>query len=43
VLEKHAKLRQLVDNEWLHLFQIDSVDRAVRARRNREWANVSGA
>jgi uncharacterized protein YbcC (UPF0753/DUF2309 family) len=37
VLEKHAKLRELVDNEWLHLFQIDSAARAVLARRNGGW------
>lgn len=37
VLEKHAKVRELVDNEWLHLFQIDVAERAVFARRNAVW------
>jgi uncharacterized protein YbcC (UPF0753/DUF2309 family) len=37
VLEKHAKLRELVDNEWLHLFQLDTAKRAVFARRNGAW------
>jgi hypothetical protein len=31
-------VRELVDNEWLHLFQIDVGERAVRARRNAAWA-----
>jgi uncharacterized protein YbcC (UPF0753/DUF2309 family) len=38
VLEKHDKVRELVDNEWLHLFQIDAGERAVFARRNAVWA-----
>jgi hypothetical protein len=38
VLEKHPKVRELVDNEWLHLFQIDAGERAVFARRNAGWA-----
>jgi uncharacterized protein YbcC (UPF0753/DUF2309 family) len=37
VLEKHAKVRELVDNEWLHLFQLDPTERTVFARRNRGW------
>jgi len=37
VLAKHATLRQLVDNEWLHLFQLDSANRSVVARRNGAW------
>ena len=37
VLGKHAKLRELVDNEWLHLFQLDTARRAVLARRNGGW------
>jgi uncharacterized protein YbcC (UPF0753/DUF2309 family) len=37
VLEKHAKLRELVDNEWIHLFSLDTGRRAVLARRNRGW------
>jgi uncharacterized protein YbcC (UPF0753/DUF2309 family) len=38
VLEKHAKVRELVDNDWLHLFQLDATTRAVFARRRGEWA-----
>lgn len=37
VLEKHPKLRELVDNEWLDLFQIDTGERAIVARRNGAW------
>ena len=37
VLAKHAKVRELVDNEWLHLFQLDAQDRAIVARRNGTW------
>jgi uncharacterized protein YbcC (UPF0753/DUF2309 family) len=37
VLEKHDKLRQLVDNEWLHLFQLDPAERAILARRSWGW------
>jgi uncharacterized protein YbcC (UPF0753/DUF2309 family) len=41
LLEKHAKLRQLVDNEWLFLFQLDAAKRAVLARRNGCWTPAS--
>jgi hypothetical protein len=37
VLDKHAKVRDLVDNAWLHLFQLDASERAVYARRNGAW------
>ena len=37
VLTKHAKLRELVDNEWLHLFQLDTALCTVMARRNGTW------
>jgi uncharacterized protein YbcC (UPF0753/DUF2309 family) len=37
VLEKHAKVRGLVDNEWLHLYQLDASERTVVARRNGGW------
>ena len=37
VLDKHSKLRELVENEWLHLFQLDTARRAVVARRNGSW------
>lgn len=37
VLEKHPKVRELVDNEWLHLFQLDVSERTVVARRRGGW------
>lgn len=37
VLAKHSKLRELVDNEWLHLFQIDATERSIHARRYGTW------
>jgi uncharacterized protein YbcC (UPF0753/DUF2309 family) len=37
VLGKHAKLRQLVENEWLYLFQLDTAKCAVLARRIEGW------
>jgi uncharacterized protein YbcC (UPF0753/DUF2309 family) len=38
VLEKHPKVSSLVDNEWLHLFQLDAAERAVAARGSRGWS-----
>jgi uncharacterized protein YbcC (UPF0753/DUF2309 family) len=37
ILEKHRKVCELVDNEWLHLFQLDATERAVYARRGGGW------
>jgi hypothetical protein len=37
VLEKHPKVRELIQNEWIHLFQIDAGERALFARRNTGW------
>jgi uncharacterized protein YbcC (UPF0753/DUF2309 family) len=38
VLTKHPKVGELVDNEWLHLFQLDPAERAIYARTTtREW------
>ena len=37
VLEKHRKVRELVDNEWIHLFQLDATERLVYARREGGW------
>jgi uncharacterized protein len=37
MIEKHPKVRELVDNEWIHLFQLDATERSVFARRNGEW------
>ncbi len=40
VLAKHAKIRSLVDNEWLHLFQFDASARRVRAYRRHGWEDA---
>ena len=37
VLAKHVKLKELVDNEWLHLFQLDASERKLVARKNGQW------
>jgi len=37
VLEKHAHVRALVDNEWIHLFQLDPTERAIYARKHGDW------
>jgi uncharacterized protein YbcC (UPF0753/DUF2309 family) len=37
VLAKHGKVRELVDNEWIHLFQLDATERAIVARRHGTW------
>jgi uncharacterized protein YbcC (UPF0753/DUF2309 family) len=37
VLEKHSKVRELVDNEWVHLFQFDASARTIHVRRNGTW------
>jgi uncharacterized protein YbcC (UPF0753/DUF2309 family) len=38
VIQKHALVRQLVENEWLHLFRLD--DLTVEQRRSGEWHPV---
>ncbi len=40
ILEKHPKVRDLVDNEWLHLFALDGTEQAVYARRKGEWRHA---
>jgi hypothetical protein len=37
VLDKHTKIGELVDNEWIHLFQLDTSERAVYAKRIQGW------
>jgi uncharacterized protein YbcC (UPF0753/DUF2309 family) len=37
VLAKHSKVRELVDNEWLHLYQLDASVRAIFTRRHGSW------
>lgn len=41
VLEKHATVRELVDNEWLHLLQLDAAERALFARHNGGWKQAT--
>jgi uncharacterized protein YbcC (UPF0753/DUF2309 family) len=35
VIERHALVRQLVENEWLHLFRLD--EQGVEQRRGGNW------
>jgi uncharacterized protein YbcC (UPF0753/DUF2309 family) len=37
VLEKHTKVKELADNEWIHLFQLDPGERRVVARMRGVW------
>jgi uncharacterized protein YbcC (UPF0753/DUF2309 family) len=37
VFEKHPKVRELVDNEWIHMFQLDPTGNTVSARKNGAW------
>jgi hypothetical protein len=37
VLRKHAKVRELVENEWLYLFQLDAQEGQVQAYRGGAW------
>jgi uncharacterized protein YbcC (UPF0753/DUF2309 family) len=37
LLEKHPKVGELVDNEWLHLYQLDRDERAAFVRRSGAW------
>lgn len=37
VLSRHAKVRQLVANEWLYLFQLDAASRELHAWRDGAW------
>lgn len=40
VLDKHASVRSLVENEWIHLFQLDATDRRLVSRRRDGWKAV---
>ncbi|HTL35007.1 MAG TPA: DUF2309 domain-containing protein [Kofleriaceae bacterium] len=42
VIAKHAKLKELVENEWLHLYQLDAPQRALYARRGGTWKPSPG-
>ncbi|MEZ4279879.1 MAG: DUF2309 domain-containing protein [Myxococcota bacterium] len=37
IIEKHALVRQLIENEWIFLFQIDAEGGGVQARRRNGW------
>jgi uncharacterized protein YbcC (UPF0753/DUF2309 family) len=41
VLAKHAKVRELVENEWIHLFQLDATERTLFGRRSGSWKRYS--
>ena len=41
VLRKHEKVGALVDNEWIHLFQIDAEASVVRAYRRQTWVSLA--
>ncbi|MEX1365597.1 MAG: DUF2309 domain-containing protein [Nannocystaceae bacterium] len=41
ILRKHDKVRELVDNEWLYLFQLDPIEREVRAYRGGDWVSTA--
>lgn len=38
IIDKHAVVRQLVENEWLHLFQIDPAQAHVSKHVRGQWA-----
>jgi uncharacterized protein YbcC (UPF0753/DUF2309 family) len=41
VLAKHPKVRELVENEWIHLFQLDATERTLFGRRSGSWKRYS--
>ncbi len=40
IVEKHAMVRQLIENEWIFLFQIDAPDQRVYASRRGTWVEA---
>lgn len=40
VVAKHAIVRQLIENEWIHLFRIDGAQDRVFARRGADWVEA---
>ncbi len=40
VIDKHAVVRQLVENEWLHLFQIDPAQAQISKHLRGKWTVV---
>lgn len=41
VLAKHARVRQLVEGRWLHLFQLDAAGAVIRQRDRDGWSPVA--
>ena len=41
IIAKHERVRQLVENEWIFLFQIDSETGNVSARGRKGWRSVA--
>jgi len=41
VIDRHEKVRHLVEHGWIHLFQIDSSDGGVHAYRNGTWEPIA--
>ncbi len=37
ILEKHSMVKNLVDNDWIHLYQLDATDQTIHARRSGGW------
>ena len=37
VMEKHALVKQLVQNQWLHLFAVDAVEQTIHQHRQGQW------
>jgi uncharacterized protein YbcC (UPF0753/DUF2309 family) len=40
IVEKHALVRRLIENEWIFLFQIDAEGGGIQARRRGGWSTV---
>jgi uncharacterized protein len=43
VLDKHMKVRELVDNEWLHLFQLGAEKHGISMRKGGQWLRAGSA
>lgn len=41
ILAKHEVVRQLVENEWISLFQLDQGEAAIYGLRGRQWQRAS--
>jgi uncharacterized protein YbcC (UPF0753/DUF2309 family) len=43
IARRHAVVSQLIDNDWLYLFRIDSADNAVQRLYRDSWSTVATA